>query len=693
VRAVLARPTCFLAAVLAAGTLVGAADDPPPLSVRITSPLGRTGVSGAVRIVAQVEPASLAPWPVVAFYLDDVLLAEDRDGPPFAVEWTDDNPFELREIRVEARDGFGRVATDAVLLEPFEIVEAAQISGVVLEVTVEDTEGRLVPGLGASAFRLLENDEPQSIDLVSSETIPAVFTLLIDSSQSMSRRIDLVRSAAAQLTRQLRPEDRVIVAPFSHGLGPITGPTDDRRTVIEAVEAIEAHGGTAIVDSLVDIGEWLERMAAPRNAVVLITDGYDEDSEAQVEASLEAMRRSHATVYVIGIGGTAGISLRGEEFLRQLAGQTGGRLFFAGRPRELEPIHNVVAADVLHRYLVGYTPTNQEPDGTWRAVSLMTADPELRVRTRDGYQAPAPPPVRPSLEFTVVGEDGQFIDVTVDQLAVHEDGIAQTVESFQEAVSPLSLVMALDASGSMKGSTDAVLEAARRFIGALRADDRLAVILFADGSLFAHDLTLARQMSLEALEDYEAVGGTALYDALYDAMARLGRERGRRAVVVLTDGRDENNPGTAPGSTHTFEDVLEQIRQVETAVFPIGLGPNVAREPLREMASVSGGEAYFPSEAAELDREYANVLENLRRRYALSYTSTNSTRDGEWRDVDITASIAGAAVVSRGGYFAPSSGFGRIETARHNPQPEVEDDALGPESAPPTAAEVSREEP
>ena len=105
--------------------------DSVPLAIRITSPLGRTGAAGVVRIVAQVTEAGAAVGGV-RFFVDNVLLAETRDGPPWAVEWSDDNPFEAREIAAEVTDTAGRTARDVVFLKPYEVMERAKVSSVLL---------------------------------------------------------------------------------------------------------------------------------------------------------------------------------------------------------------------------------------------------------------------------------------------------------------------------------------------------------------------------------------------------------------------------------------------------------------------------------------------------------------------------------------------------------------------------------
>jgi VWFA-related protein len=614
--------------------------------------LGRTGLPGAIRIVARVSGSAGGEVAGVRFFVDGSLLGEDTDGPLYAQEWADANPFERTVITAQAHDSAGRVASDTVTLTPFEVTEVAEVKSVILEATVMDREGRFVRGLTQSGFTLEENDTPQTLDLVRPETLPATFTLLIDRSQSMHRRMDFVREASSRLAGYLGPKDRVVVAPFSQKVGPVTGPTDDLETVGHAIDAIRSEGGTAIVDCLKQAAELVAGVEG-RHAIVLITDGYDEDSEVALDEALDTVGSSHATLYVIGIGGVAGISLKGERFMKELARRGGGRAFFPSREEELPAVHELVARDVQMRYLVGYTPSNQRADGTWRRVRLATVDPEYLVRTRPGYQAPSPPPIRPSIEFTIRGLDREYVDVTADELAVLEDGVEQQLDTFHEAVDPVSIVMLLDQSGSMVKAAEVVKASARSFVESLRIEDSLAVALFSDGLLFAHDLTRNRAHSVDAIGDYVARGGTALYDSVYGAVARLKSVEGRRVIVVLTDGRDENNPGTAPGSVRTLSEVIRAIKESRAIVFPIGLGPRVDQQVLSQLAWESGGEVFLPAEVADLSREYQRIVENLRRRYVVAYTSTNSARDGAWRSVEIRTVQASHVVESAGGYFAP----------------------------------------
>ena len=625
---------------------------PTPLGVRITSPLGRTGEPGVVRIVAQIRTENTIVKGV-RFFVDGKLLKESAEGPPYATEWNDDDPFHQAEISVQAWDDHGNSAVDKVVLKPVEIQDETHVGSVLLEASVQDKNGRFISGLGAKDFRVNEDGQPQTLELTQQEEVANNLAVLVDSSQSMSRRVDFVRDAAQRLASYMRPKDRMLIVPFSKHLGPITGPTDDKKTVGEAVAAIGAKGGTAIMDSLIELSARLKSLQG-RNAIVLITDGYDEHSEENVDDALRACKDAQATVYVVGIGGVAGISIKGQRMLKQIADATGGRLFLPAREEQLPAIHELIAEDVQHRYMVTYTPRNQDLDGKWRKIDLETTTPGYVVHTRPGYFAPAPPPVKPAIEFTITDKDEKYLDVEASDLTVIEDGVKQKIDTFQEAVAPVSIVLALDESGSMKKAAEGVQDAARRFVTAVRPQDKLGLVLFADHSTFAHDLSLNRDHTLAGIDQYKASGGTALYDALSDSLHRLKFENARRVVVVLTDGRDEDNPGKGPGSTHTFDDVLAYAKETDAIVFGIGLGPNVDTEVLEKLASATGGEAYLPSDTSLLDDTYQRIVENLRRRWIVSYTSTNSQRDGAWRNVVISTRFPEAIVRSKGGYFAPA---------------------------------------
>jgi VWFA-related protein len=631
--------------------LLGAGGNPHPATIEITSPLGRTGLPGKVRIVARITTSKPDTVVAVRFYVDNVLIGTDTDGPPYAVEWDDTNPYERTRLRAEFDDPVAGLVRHEIELPSFDVVEETSVMSVAVEASVQDAKGHFVGKLPASEFSVFEDGRPQTLDSASAEATPATFAILVDSSQSMSRNIEFVQSAAGKLTRYLRDIDSVVLAPFRNGITSVTGPTRDTATIVDAVKAIKPSGGTAILDALRDVSTRFGD-GAGRRIVVLITDGYDERSQGDADEVLDKLKSSRVTVYVISIGGVAGVSIRGERLLRRIASETGGRAFFPWNEQQLAEAHALITEDVQHQYRLTYTPTNQIQDGTWRVITVSTANPDYRVRARAGYRAPVPPPIRASMEFIATDARRQPVDLTAGDLEVLEDGVPQKVETFSESIAPVSIMLALDASGSMTRSVETARNAALAFVHSLRKEDPLGVMVFSDKVAMSHDLSTKRELSEEAIQAYEANGGTALYDALGDAVTRLKTVTGRRVVVLVTDGRDENAASNGPGSQRTWEQALNEVSAVDATVYAIGIGTKVDRERLEQVAALTGGEAYFTNDVNELEGNYHRIVEELRRRYQIGYTSSNGKRDGGWRKVEVRSK--GLVVRSRGGYFAPS---------------------------------------
>jgi VWFA-related protein len=654
---------CLIVLLVAMGVAVMGAPQSPARSgsaqplptVRITSPLGRTGLPATIRIVAQIQ------WPdidkhsqslTVNFLVDDKSVGMVDSGPPYAVSWTDDNPFEPRRIVVEAHDASGTSARDEVILPAFDLTDRTEVRSIVVEAGVYDRRDRAVSTLQAGDFVLRENGEIQTLDLVKPETLPTTTLLLVDSSQSMAGRFAEVRHAASRVAQALGGQDHVIIAPFNQHIGAVTGPTNDAATIEESIDAMRATGGTAILNALNDGVRLLDGVGG-RRVIILITDGFDENSTVDAATALNAAQSNQVTVYSVALGGVTGVSLVGERMLRQLTDASGGRAFFPWRDSDLVAVANEVSVDAHTRYLITYTPHNQQKDGKWRSIAVEVPE-GLHARARAGYQAALPPPIRPTIEFTVRNTAHSYVDIAAADLQVEEDGVPQRIDTFQEAVDPVSIALLLDASGSMTKSAEVVKQTARDFVATVRPEDSLALLTFADEPKFEHVLGTNRTITVDAIGKYTTGGGTALYDALWDGLQTLKTVQGRRAIVVLTDGRDENNPGTAPGSAHTIEEVMELGKQVGAAIFPIGLGSRVDKTLLEHLANDSGGDAYFSNEASELAEQFRGIVENLRQRYVLSYTSTNVEANGKWRRVQIVPrDKTGLVVSSAGGYFAP----------------------------------------
>ena len=192
-----------------------------------------------------------------------------------------------------------------------------------LEVAVQDQAGRFVKGIEPTRFSLREGGVPEARPGPAGRSRRNVLAPRRREREHVAAD-GLRAETAATLVDYMSPLDRMVIAPFAKSLLPVTGPTADRQTILEAIAAIRPGGGTAKLNVLAEMSGRLGS-AEGRRAMVLLTDGYDEHSTTSMEQALAAAKQNQVTVYVIAIGGVAGISLKGERALRTLATDTGGR--------------------------------------------------------------------------------------------------------------------------------------------------------------------------------------------------------------------------------------------------------------------------------------------------------------------------------------------------------------------------------
>jgi hypothetical protein len=182
---------------------------PTRSSLRITSPQGRTGTVTRIRIVAQIETPPGVQLSPVDFFVDGEKAGTVENGPPWAVDWTDDNPLLKRDIVVQATDSNGVVLRDAVTLPAWEVTDETEVSGVLLETSVYDANGRYVSDLPNDAFTVEEDRVAQRIDLVTKETVP---NELVADGFRPSRRRTADRQHAADRSR----DRRAVQHPYRH---------------------------------------------------------------------------------------------------------------------------------------------------------------------------------------------------------------------------------------------------------------------------------------------------------------------------------------------------------------------------------------------------------------------------------------------------------------------------------------------
>ena len=228
---------------------------------------------------------------------------------------------------------------------------------------------------------------------------------------------------------------------------------------------------------------------------------------------------------------------------------------------------------------------------------------------------------------------------------VFENDAPQTIEEFYPEDRPVTLALILDSSGSMREQLKDAQEAAGGFVDALGPLDQALVMDFDDRVFLIQDLTQDKAALREAATSTEALGGTALYDALHAAFRKLRGIEGRKAIVLLSDGDDS-------ASQVTFERILEEAKGEGILIYPIGLGGAVRKGVLKELGDVTGGRSFFVGKAAELAEAYGAIAEELRRQYYLTYESRNETYDGRWIEIRVEGTNPEWVVRARRGYFA-----------------------------------------
>ena len=234
---------------------------------------------------------------------------------------------------------------------------------------------------------------------------------------------------------------------------------------------------------------------------------------------------------------------------------------------------------------------------------------------------------------TVTDEAGHFV-TGLPRSAFHiaEDGVTQTVTNFSSEDVPLELISAVDISGSMAPAMPKLKKAVKDFLGALPAKNQVTLLGFND-TIF----TLTRKNTdpaerVKAVDRLSAWGATALYDVIAEGVSMLGKQVGRKALVVFSDGEDQ-------GSHVAINDVERRLQSSDMTLYMIGEGRGTSVERLKRvmdrLASPTGGRAFTTDSIEELHLAYDELLDELSHQYLLGYQSTNTKHDDAWREIKV----------------------------------------------------------
>ena len=266
---------------------------------------------------------------------------------------------------------------------------------VTLSVSVTNADGHAVPSLDKSAFTVFDNKSPQKISFFSDDDAPASIAVVFDTSGSMSgRKIARAKEALADFIQTGHDRDEYFLIDFDSQARLLVDRTRDGDAILRKLTYVEPHGNTALYDAVYLGIERVMRGAYQKRAILLISDGEDNDSRYSFNELRRSLRESDVTIYAVGVSinflPRKG-SLNGRETLAELASVSGGKAFFPSGASEMVEAFDRVALELRHLYSIGYRPSSLARGGEWHHLKVKVAptvgSPRLFVRSREGYYA------------------------------------------------------------------------------------------------------------------------------------------------------------------------------------------------------------------------------------------------------------------------------------------------------------------
>jgi Ca-activated chloride channel homolog len=263
-------------------------------------------------------------------------------------------------------------------------------------VTVTDTYGRYVSGLGKNAFTVMDDKKPQEITFFSDDDSPVSVGVIFDVSGSMGGdKIKRARDALSKFIQTSHDSDEYFLIAFNTRAQLLLDKTRDGNAVLDKLTFVQTKNNTALYDACYLGVEKVQRGAHPKRALLLISDGQDNNSRYTFNELRRLLKESDVTLYGIGIlsGGDAGSSLgmEGQSILDELASVSGGKAFFPRSAAEMDDIFEQIALELRHQYSIGYKPTDFSNDGRWHRIKVKVNPPRglprLFVRSKEGYYA------------------------------------------------------------------------------------------------------------------------------------------------------------------------------------------------------------------------------------------------------------------------------------------------------------------
>jgi VWFA-related protein len=259
---------------------------------------------------------------------------------------------------------------------------------------------------------------------------------------------------------------------------------------------------------------------------------------------------------------------------------------------------------------------------------------------------------------TVVDRTGHLVtNLPQSAFTVYENKVRQDIRRFKREDVPVSLGLVIDNSGSMRNKLAQVKTAALALVKDSNPADETFIVNFNDAAYLDNpkDKPFTNDMvELEtALAKIDTRGGTAMRDAIEMSIDHLkGGHRDKKVLVVITDGNDN-------ASLVTMDRILRNAHKSDVLIYGVGLlteeehrEAGRARKALNDLAEATGGKTFFPKDVTEVDAIAHQVARDIRNQYVIEYSPANSTMDGSFRSIKITAKAPGTTVRTRSGYYA-----------------------------------------
>lgn len=287
---------------------------------------------------------------------------------------------------------FALLLTGPIQAQVPEFTLNVNVDLVELSVTVLDESDRHVTGLEAVNFEIFEDSVQQDVSLFLHEDRPVSLGIVVDNSRSMERKKERVDTAAISFMRLSNPQDEAFLVHFDDSVRLAEDFTSDINVLEDTLETISPYGQTSLFDAIMTALEKIKEGRYDQKAILLVSDGADNSSEAVFEQVLENVRQSAAAFYTIGVLNDSAAGQEARIALEALADASGGRAFFPQTVNEIPALTENIARELRELYTLGYIPTNAGRDGSWRSVRVYVPTPpetpRFQVNYRHGYYAP-----------------------------------------------------------------------------------------------------------------------------------------------------------------------------------------------------------------------------------------------------------------------------------------------------------------